>query len=90
MATGTRRRYIVKMDLLEDARDVAALATLVQRLVNESGNPEGFDALKWTTRWLNSPVPVLGGACPASYMRTPEGRAQIEALIARMQSGAYC
>ena len=81
MATGTRRRYIVKMDLLEDARDVAALATLVQRLVNESGNPEGFDALKWTTRWLNSPV---------SYMRTPEGRAQIEALIARMQSGAYC
>ena len=72
-----------------DPCDVSALATLVQRIVDESGDPSGFNALAWTTRWLNRPLPALGGARPAEYMASPEGRTLVEALILRMQSGAY-
>jgi len=70
-------------------RDVSALATLVQQVVDESGDPLGFDALAWTTRWLDRPLPALGGARPAEYMATQEGRALVETLILQMQSGAY-
>ena len=72
-----------------DPRDVSALAALVQRVVDESGDLAGFDALAWTTRWLHRPLPALGGACPAEYMTTPEGRKVVETLIMRMQSGTY-
>lgn len=72
-----------------DPRDVSALAALVQRIVEESGDPVCFDAVEWTTRWLDRPLPALGSARPAEYMTTPEGRAVIETLILRMQSGAY-
>lgn len=74
---------------MPDPRDVSALATLVQRVVNESGNPMDFDALAWTTNWLDRPLPALGGARPAEYMATSEGRALVETLVMRMQSGAY-
>lgn len=72
-----------------DPRDVSELASLVQRVVAESGDPVGFDAFAWTTRWLGRSVPALGGACPAEFMGTSEGRALIATLVMRMQSGAY-
>jgi uncharacterized protein (DUF2384 family) len=70
-------------------RDVSALVALVQRVVVESGDPAGFDAAAWTARWLSRPVPALGGRCPMDYLDTQEGRALLETLIMRMQSGAY-
>ena len=72
-----------------DPRYVSALASLVQRVVEESGDPEGFDALAWTSRWLRRPEPALGGDRPAQYMSTVEGRELIKTLILRMQSCAY-
>lgn len=87
-AKETRKRFSARMDPV-DARDVSALAAIVQRLVNESGDPVGFDALVWTKCWLHRPAAALGGLCPAEYMTTPEGRALVEQLIMRMQSGAY-
>ena len=72
-----------------DPRHVSALAAVVQHVVDESGDPAGFDALAWTTRWLAQPLPALGWACPIEHMSTPEGRALLESLIMRMQSGAY-
>ncbi len=81
-------RYIAQMRVPK-SRHVSALAKVVQRIVAESGNPVGFDALSWTQRWLERPAPALGGARPADYMSTSEGRAVVEALIMRMQSGAY-
>lgn len=69
--------------------DVSTLATFVQRIVDESGDPSGFDALAWTRRWLAGPCPALGGARPVDHITTPEGRALVETLILRMQSGAY-
>ena len=72
-----------------DSRDVQELAALVQRMVDESGDPVGFDAHAWTTRWLHRPLPALGGVCPVEYMKTPDDRAIVKTLILSMQSGAY-
>ncbi len=76
------------MEPLPHSRE-SEVAALVQRIVDESGHPAGFDALAWTKRWLHAPLPALGGACPAEHMETPDGRALVETLIRRMQSGAY-
>jgi uncharacterized protein (DUF2384 family) len=43
------------------------------RLIQESGNPEGFGAIAWMSRWLNDPIPALGGARPIDLMDTMEG-----------------
>lgn len=58
-------------------------------LVAESGRPEGFDAARWVARWLDRPLPALGGLRPADLMDTGEGRELVSNLLARMQSGAY-
>ncbi|HQC96537.1 MAG TPA: MbcA/ParS/Xre antitoxin family protein [Aquabacterium sp.] len=72
-----------------DPRHIDALAAVVQRVVNESGDPTGFDAHAWTCRWIRKPMPALGGACPETCMQTQEGRQLVETLLLRMQSGAY-
>lgn len=61
----------------------------VQVMVEQSGDPTGFDAAKWLGRWLERPLPALGGKCPADYMDTSEGQHLVSGLIAKMQSGAY-
>lgn len=72
-----------------DSGDVSDIAALVQNIVNESGDPAGFDAHAWTLQWLHRPAPALGGVCPAQYLGTPEGEVVVETLIRQMQSGAY-
>ena len=32
--------------------DITSLTALVQRMVDESGNPQGFDARAWLDHWL--------------------------------------
>jgi uncharacterized protein (DUF2384 family) len=61
----------------------------VQAMVNESGNPKGFDAAKWLAQWMEQPIPALGGKNPASMMDTAEGQAVVSSLLAKMQTGAY-
>jgi uncharacterized protein (DUF2384 family) len=61
----------------------------VEAIIQESGDPEGFDAVTWLSCWLNEPVPALGGARPIELMNTLEGQAQVSAVLARMQSGAH-
>jgi putative toxin-antitoxin system antitoxin component (TIGR02293 family) len=68
---------------------LAALIGLAQRIVEESGEPEGFDAAMWVGAWLNEPHPALGGRTPGEYFDTAEGRALVADLLARQQSGAY-
>lgn len=72
-----------------DTQHLEKLVAVVQRVVHESGDPFGFDARAWTKDWIQEPVPALGGALPVDYMGTAEGRALVETLILRMQSGAY-
>ncbi|CAH1088909.1 type II RES/Xre toxin-antitoxin system antitoxin [Candidatus Nitrotoga sp. 1052] len=61
----------------------------VEVMVNQSGNPEGFDANRWVGEWLDSPLPALGGKKPADYMDTMEGQKLVSNLLAQSQSGAY-
>lgn len=62
---------------------------MVQRIVEESGNPEGFDALAWTSAWIRERVPALGGARPMDFLGTEEGMALVEGLLRQEQSDAY-
>ncbi|GAB2890955.1 hypothetical protein GCM10027093_27540 [Paraburkholderia jirisanensis] len=68
---------------------VARLIGQVQTMVEQSGNPEGFDAAHWLGAWLDEPLPALGGDCPANLMDTAEGRSVVSNLLAMTQSGAY-
>jgi putative toxin-antitoxin system antitoxin component (TIGR02293 family) len=61
----------------------------VQRMVEQSGDPTGFDAARWLGEWLDRPLPALAGKCPAEYMDTSEGQQMVSALLMRIQSGAY-
>jgi uncharacterized protein (DUF2384 family) len=68
---------------------MAKLVGQVQAMVEQSGDPTGFDAAKWVARWVNEPSPALGGKSPATYMDAVEGQELVFNLVARMQSGAY-
>jgi len=68
---------------------MARLVGQVQAMVEESGNPAGFNAAEWVARWLEKPLPALGGQRPADLMDTPEGQGIVSQVVARMQSGAY-
>jgi putative toxin-antitoxin system antitoxin component (TIGR02293 family) len=67
----------------------AKLVGQVQVMVEQSGDPAGFEPAKWLSEWLERPLPALGGKCPAEYMDTGEGQQLVSSLVAKMQSGAY-
>lgn len=73
----------------ERALGMSRMVGQVQAMVGQSGQPDGFDAAKWLARWLDEPVPALGGERPAAYMDTMEGQRMVSDLLAMMQSGAY-
>jgi len=79
----------VKDKNMDRERAIVRLARRVQTIVEESGNPEGFNALRWTEAFLVRPMPALGGRTPNEFMETEDGQALIENLISRMQSGGY-
>jgi uncharacterized protein (DUF2384 family) len=58
-------------------------------MVDESGDPAGFNAPVWLAAWLERPLRALGGRRPAELMDTPEGQSIVSDVVARMQSGAY-
>ena len=68
---------------------MARLVGQVQAMVQESGNPQGFNAPEWVGRWLQQPLAALGGQRPEELMDTPEGQGIVSQVVARMQSGAY-
>lgn len=76
-------------DESERVLGVASLIGKVQTMVEESGDPTGFDAAHWVAEWLSKPLPALGGATPASYMDTFEGQKLVSELLSMSQSGAY-
>jgi putative toxin-antitoxin system antitoxin component (TIGR02293 family) len=68
---------------------MARLVGQVQAMVEESGDPQGFNAAEWVARWLEQPLAALGGQRPGELMDTPEGQGIVSQVVARMQSGAY-
>jgi putative toxin-antitoxin system antitoxin component (TIGR02293 family) len=67
---------------------LARLVGQVQAMVEESGDPAGFNAGEWVARWLDRPLPALDGRRPAELMDTAEGQSLVSTIVARMQSGA--
>lgn len=84
-----RERQVLNQDESERVLGIARLVGQVSTVVQESGNPEGFDAAKWVAAWLDRPLQALGGKRPAELMDTADGRGIVSDLVARMQSGAY-
>jgi len=94
LSTATLNRKVSKGEALsaEDSERIVGMSKLigqVQTMVEQSGAPDGFDAVKWVAGWLQTPVAALGGGRPVDYMDTMEGQGMVSALLARMQSGAY-
>lgn len=73
----------------ERALALAQLVGTVQRVVDESGDAEGFDAPRWTADWLSQPCPALNGQPPCLLLDTADGRELVRRLILQAQSGAY-
>jgi putative toxin-antitoxin system antitoxin component (TIGR02293 family) len=75
-----------------DSERVIGLAKLVgqvEAMVAESGEPAGFDAPGWLSRWLQDPLPALGGRRPVELIDTNEGQALISTVLSQIQAGAY-
>jgi putative toxin-antitoxin system antitoxin component (TIGR02293 family) len=85
----TKLREALTQDESERVLGLAKLIGQVQSMVDDSGDPSGFDARAWTARWLSEPLPALGGARPLDLMDTMEGQSLVAETLARIQSGAY-
>lgn len=72
---------------LEDG--INTLTVIVQRMVNEAGDPSGFDARSWLDHWLMEEVPALGNRRPLDVLSEPNGVEMVSSLLLRAQSGAY-
>ena len=68
---------------------IARLVGQLQAMIQESGDPEGFDATGWLSRWLSEPLPAFGGERPVDLMDTMEGQTLVSMALAQLQSGAY-
>jgi putative toxin-antitoxin system antitoxin component (TIGR02293 family) len=80
---------VLSQDESERALGITSLVGQVQKIVSESGSPDGFDAARWTADWLEEQNDALGGRTPGEFMDTSDGRALVSGLVAQMQSGAY-
>lgn len=61
----------------------------VEAVVRDCGDGQGFAASRWLANWLQRPNQALGGATPAAFLDTAEGREQLGRLIGAQRSGAY-
>lgn len=94
LASSTVRNKSASSKLLstDDSEKVIGMSRLigqVQAMVNEAGNPEGFDAAAWLANWMEQGLPALGGRKPSEYMDTAVGQALVSQLLAQIRSGAY-
>lgn len=84
-----RRHSHQSKDNADRVLGVEALIGMVQTMVDQSGDPTGFDAARWVSEWIIAPLPALAGETPASYMDTFEGQKLVAELLSMSQSGAY-
>lgn len=88
-----QRKLQAKQPLSPDESErvlgVARLVGQVQAMVQNSGEPDGFDAARWLADWLERPNPALGRKRPSEFLDTADGRILVSDLLSRMSSGAY-
>lgn len=73
----------------KDALPPPVLTDLVQQIVTESGNPEGFDAEAWLQEWLAAPLPAFGNRRPWDVLQEPEGLALVRATLLQIQKASF-
>lgn len=78
-----------KKSLSNQIIGVHLLIGQVQNLVEECGDPVGFDAAKWLGDWAFSSNDALGGQCPANYFDTVVGQKIVADLLAAIRYGSY-
>ncbi len=88
---GRKLRTGTALSAEEGARtlELAHLIGLAQTIVEESGEPAGFDASAWVAEWLEQPLPALGGVAPARFLDTGAGQAIVADMLERIRYGAY-
>ncbi len=92
VATVNRKKSESKSLSREESERVLGIARLVgqvESLVAQSGDPAGFSAAQWVARWLEEPLPALGGRQPIELIDTAEGLSIVSNLLARAQAGTY-
>ena len=73
----------------KDAVPPQVLIDLVQQIVMESGNPEGFSAQALLQEWLAAPLPVFGNRSPWDVLREPDGLTLVQATLLQIQKGSF-
>jgi putative toxin-antitoxin system antitoxin component (TIGR02293 family) len=68
---------------------MAKLIGLVETMAERTTGGEDFEAAKWLAKWVEQPLPALGGRKPAEYLDTAEGQELVANTLQRMESGAY-
>ncbi len=67
----------------------SALLARVEAMVAASSAPADFNARAWLTRWLDAPLPALGGQRPAEALASPNGLAVVTNVLETIQAGVY-
>lgn len=69
-------------------QDITSLTALVQRMVDESGNPQGFDT-RACLHGLVSFIPEHGQRRPLGVLKAPGGLDLLRGLLLQVQSGTF-
>lgn len=84
-----RNKQNLSQEQTERVVGLMKLVGQVKTMVEQSGEPEGFDAALWVGQWLEQPNSALKGIAPAELMDTVEGQKVVANLLSMMQSAAY-
>ncbi len=77
------------MARLNDVHPPQVLTDLVQQIVMESGNPEGFNAEAWLQEWLAAPLPAFNNHSPWDVLQEPGGLALVQSTLLQIQKGSF-
>jgi uncharacterized protein (DUF2384 family) len=78
---------LLSKDESERVLGIETLIGMVQAMVEQSGDPAGFDAARWVSDWLSKPLPALGARRrPATWI--PSKAKTGDGVLSMTQSGA--
>ena len=84
-----KQDQILSPEETERVIGIVKLVGQLEAMIQESGNPAGFDPAAWMARWLKEPLPAFGGVRPIDLIDTMEGQALVSTVLTQMQSSAY-
>jgi uncharacterized protein (DUF2384 family) len=90
--TPKMRAKPLKLLSVADSDRVVGMARLVgfaAVMAQAVGDTGDFDPARWIIRWLESPLPALGGRCAAEFMSTRSGQSLVDDMLQRTTGAAY-